>query len=197
MYLSTIAGFLIALFSVYSALMAEGGSISSMVNGPAAAIVFIGAAGAALMGTTFGNLLSIPMLMLQAIMAPKYNPAKPTDLVNACMRMSDKARQFGLPSLTSEIPVAVDEFMQRGIKLLVAGTEAKTVSHIMHEEIERIALTRWENVDTSEEDEQEHRDPENEEELLTIAEQETKLRAELDPQKRHEDLPRTIWRYIA
>jgi chemotaxis protein MotA len=138
MYLSTIAGFLIALFSVYSALMAEGGSISSMVNGPAAAIVFIGAAGAALMGTTFGNLFSLPMLMLQAIMAPKYNPAKPTDLVNACMRMADKARQFGLPSLTSEIPVAVDEFMQRGIKLLVAGTEAKTVGHIMHEEIERM-----------------------------------------------------------
>lgn len=138
MYLSTIAGFVIAVFSVYSALMAEGGSLSSMVNGPAASIVFIGAAGASLMGTTFGNLFSLPLLMLQAIMAPRYNPAKPTDLVNACMRMADKARQFGLPSLTSEIPVAVDEFMQRGIKLLVAGTEAKTVSHIMHEEVERM-----------------------------------------------------------
>lgn len=138
MYLSTIAGFLIAVFSVYSALMSEGGNLGSMVNGPAASIVFIGAAGASLMGTTFGNLLSIPGMMLQAILAPRYNPAKPTDLVNACMRMADKARQFGLPSLTSEIPVAVDEFMQRGIKLLVAGTEAKTVGHIMHEEVERM-----------------------------------------------------------
>jgi chemotaxis protein MotA len=138
MYISTIVGFILAIAAVYLALMDEGGNLGSMVNAPAAKIVFIGAFGAALMGTTFSNLFSFPMMLLQSILAPRYNPAKPTDLVNACMRMADKARQFGLPSLTSEIPVAVDEFMQRGIKLLVAGTDSKTVSHIMHEEIKRM-----------------------------------------------------------
>ncbi|MBC7544357.1 MAG: MotA/TolQ/ExbB proton channel family protein [Candidatus Sericytochromatia bacterium] len=138
MYLSTIVGFVLACSAVVLALMDEGGSLSSMVNGPAAKIVFIGALGAALMGSTFSTLLGLPGMMLQSILSPKYNPAKPTDLVNACMRMADKARQFGLPSLTSEIPVAVDEFMQRGIKLLVAGTDSKTVAHIMHVEIERM-----------------------------------------------------------
>ena len=138
MYISTIAGFVIAIAAVYGALMSEGGSLSGMINPPAAQIVFVGAAGAALMSTTFANFLAFPMLLIKAMLPAKYNPNKPTDLVNACMRMADKARQFGLPSLTSEIPVAIDEFMQRGIKLLVAGTDSKTVGHILHEEVERM-----------------------------------------------------------
>lgn len=138
MYISTIIGLVLGMGAVWLGIVDAGGTFKNYYDIPSLKIVLLATLGFTIMGCGLANALSFPAWFLQALLPPRYNPARPTDLVTACMRMADKARQFGLPSLTSEIPVAVDEFMQRGIKLLVAGTDSKTVEEIMMAEIDQM-----------------------------------------------------------
>lgn len=136
--MSTLIGLLTAIFAVYMSFYLEAmqfghaPNLANLLNGPAGMIVLVGSAGAALFMNTFGNIFSLPKFFLMAMLPNKY---KAGDIIVACQRMADKARQFGLPALTSEIPIAVDEFMRRGIKLLVSGVDSRTLRAMMEDEI--------------------------------------------------------------
>jgi len=79
--------------------------------------------------------LMMPLYLLQCLIPLPYKEA---EIITTFQRMADKVRGAGIPALTSEIPTAFDEFMRRGIKMVIAGTDSSTVKSIMHEEIARM-----------------------------------------------------------
>jgi chemotaxis protein MotA len=95
-------------------------------------IVIIGTLLAAMAMFSAMDILMMPIFLIKCVLPMPY---KEGDIVAAFQRMADKVKGAGIPSLTSEIPSAYDEFMRRGIKLVISGTDSHAIKEIMHEEI--------------------------------------------------------------
>src|SRR4029079_18379964 len=95
-------------------------------------IVVIGTLFCTMAMYTMMDIFMMPLYFIQCLLPLPY---KEGDIVSAFQRMADKVKGAGIPSLTSEIPSAYDEYMRRGIKLVISGTDSHAIKEIMHEEI--------------------------------------------------------------
>jgi chemotaxis protein MotA len=127
-----ILGLPLVLGSVYLCMLLSGQKLQDYIDYPSLIIVLGGSIGSAAIGSGFGSVFKLPALYIQAILP---YPTKQELVVVDMKRMADKARSGGLPALTSEIPVAPNEFVRRGIKLLVAGTDSEIVRTILEAEL--------------------------------------------------------------
>lgn len=147
--MTALVGLIIVVVAFLWSMQAAGQPISDYWDAPAAILVFLGAIGGATFCTDIKCLLFLPQLLLRAFLPLPY---KTPDLVVGLQRMADKVRQGGLPALTSEIPVAFDEYTKRSIKLLVAGTDSHVVREVMEAEIEgmearhKVVIAFFENI---------------------------------------------------
>lgn len=130
--MGVILGIPLVLAAIYGTMVINGQKPIEYYDRASLLIVLGGALGSAAVGSGFGMLFKLPMLYWQAIMP---FPTKQELVVVDMKRMADKARSGGLPALTSEIPVAPNAFVRRGIKLLVAGTDSEIVRTIMEAEL--------------------------------------------------------------
>lgn len=129
--------FILGLAFCFGAIiMGLGGvkTIPDYVDYPSLMIVLGGTIGVSIGMVGFGPVLSIPLLLIKLILPLPY---KEGDIVSAFQRMADKVKAAGVPSLTSEIPVAYDEFMRRGVKMVIAGTDSATIRSVLEDEIEQ------------------------------------------------------------
>ncbi|MFN8671522.1 MAG: MotA/TolQ/ExbB proton channel family protein [Candidatus Sericytochromatia bacterium] len=129
-----IGGFLSLLGGVY---IAEGAhfNIWTYWDLSAFVIVVIGTLFAAAGMYSIIDILMLPIYVLQCILPLPY---KEGDIVESFQRMADKVKGAGIPSLTSEIPSAYDEYMRRGIKMVISGIDSHAIEEIMHSEIEKM-----------------------------------------------------------
>lgn len=135
--MSIIFGILAAFAAVIGGVwIAEGSHFNIMGYWDLAAfvIVVLGTLFCAMAMYSMMDLLMMPIYFLQCILPLPY---KEGDIVDSCQRMADKVKGSGIPSLTSEIPSAYDDYMRRGIKLVISGTDSHAIRDIMHEEIEK------------------------------------------------------------
>ncbi|MGV3525626.1 MAG: motility protein A [Candidatus Sericytochromatia bacterium] len=127
-----IIGLPLVLVSIYIGMVMSNQKFEDYIDVASLVIVLGGSFGAAAVGSGFGMIFKLPVLYLQAILP---FPTKQELVVVDMKRMAEKARSGGLPALTSEIPTAPNEFVRRGIKLLVAGTDSEIVRTIMEAEL--------------------------------------------------------------
>lgn len=130
--MSFYLGFFLSLVAIYVTIQLLGASPSDFLDLHAFVIVVLGSIFAVCSATSFVYLLKLPVYLLKALLPV---PLKLANLVVDVKRMADKSRSGGLPALTSEIPAAPDEFTRRGIKLLIAGTDAQMVNTILDADI--------------------------------------------------------------
>lgn len=132
MDLATILGIVIAIASLLVANILEGGHTSALLKGSAALIVFGGTIGATM--TCFGldELKSIGSLFKIAFTSQDYTPLKVIDII---VRFAEKARREGLLALEADIAEIDDEFLQKGIQLIVDGTDPELVRDILETEL--------------------------------------------------------------
>lgn len=130
--MGVIVGLALCLGSIYATMIMSGQNPGDYIDGPSALIVVGGSLGAALMSSKVSNMFKIPIFYIQALLPLSM---KMGVIVVDLKRMADKARQGGLPALTSEIPVAPNPFVRRGLKLLTAGTDSKMVQMILEAEL--------------------------------------------------------------
>lgn len=130
--MGVILGIPLVLAAIYITMRINNQPLINYYDLSSLIIVLGGSLGSAAVGSGFGMLFKLPVLYLQAILP---YPTKQEVVVVDMKRMAEKARSGGLPALTSEIPVAPNEFVRRGIKLLVAGTDSEIVRTIMEAEL--------------------------------------------------------------
>jgi len=130
--MGVILGIPLVLVAIYISMRMNGQDPTSYYDEASLLIVLGGSLGSAAVGSGFGMIFKIPILYLQAMLP---YPTKQELVVVDMKRMAEKARSGGLPALTSEIPVAPNEFVRRGIKLLVSGTDSEIVRTIMEAEL--------------------------------------------------------------
>lgn len=98
-------------------------------------IVIMGTLTCAMSMYSIMDMLMMPIYFIQALLPLPY---KEGDIVESFQRMADKVKGGGIPALTSEIPSAYDEYMRRGVKLIISGTDSHAIKEIMHSEMDKI-----------------------------------------------------------
>ena len=130
--MSFLIGTICSLVVVFVTMRLLGASPAEFLDMHALVVVVFGSMAATATAFNFKHLFKLPIYFMKAMLPL---PMKDSAIVMDIKRMADKARQGGLPSLTSEIPGAPDEFARRGIKMLVSGNDSVVVQRMLEADI--------------------------------------------------------------
>lgn len=131
MDLLSIVGVILGFAAIIGGNYLEGGTIAALVNVPAAIIVIGGTLGAAMLQTPWQS-LKLAASHLAWVFSP---PALAFDqAVDKVVRWAMTARKEGLLGLETMAEMEDDFFAQKGLQLLVDGTEPENIRNIMEVE---------------------------------------------------------------
>lgn len=133
MDLLTIVGVLIGFAALLGGNFLEGGSWTSLLNGPAALIVVGGTVGAALLQTPKDRLRR-SLSLLPWVLTPPVTPWE--DGVRRIVRWATAARKEGLLGLEALSETEQDFFSRKGLQLLVDGSEPQDIRRVLENDLD-------------------------------------------------------------
>lgn len=144
MDLPLVLGFLLAIMSLAGGFMMDGGHLGALFKHTAAIIVFGGTIGATAISYSLGELKNVPKLFKIALFPKELEPAQVIDLV---VSLADEARREGLLYLENRLDEIDDQFLRKGVQLVVDGTDPELVRSIM--EVELFAIEERHHIGSS------------------------------------------------
>lgn len=128
----SIVGVIIGFAALIGGNFIEGGSIYSLLNGPAALIVIGGTLGAALLQTPKEG-LKRALRILPWVFRPPRNQFK--EGISQIVAWALAARKEGLLGLEQRADDEPDRFARKGLQLLVDGNEPEIIRRVMETEL--------------------------------------------------------------
>jgi chemotaxis protein MotA len=123
----------LAVFGLLGGAMMEGTTPVAFLNIPALLIVLGGTAGVCMASTGMEAMKRIPALYKKVFAGADHDlGAKVVELV----RYADRARRDGLLALEEELEGIDDDYLKKGLQLVVDGTDPDLVRDILEAEIE-------------------------------------------------------------
>ncbi len=135
MNIATIMGLIGALAMTVMAIYTSGGTIMTYVDLPSFLMVVIGAYFATFTSTTIAGALGMWSTIGYAMKMPKFDEK---GIIQRLLAFSDKARREGLLALEEELEDLDDEFMKKGLRLVVDGNDAEMIRNLMENELDQI-----------------------------------------------------------
>lgn len=132
MDLLSFIGVILGFAALIGGNLLEGGSWSSLINGPAALIVFGGTLGAAVLQTP-KNSLKRALAMFSWIFKPPRQRFKHG--ISRVVTWAKAARRDGLLGLENIAETEKDRFSRKGLQLLVDGSETAVIRHVMETDL--------------------------------------------------------------
>ena len=146
MNLSTVIGVCVTLALLVTAVLFDGNSLLTYVDIPAFMIIFGGSY--FVMYTYSGTLresLGMVGLIRLTFKLPKYDEH---GIIIKLMTMSEKARREGLLALEEELEDLDDEFVKKGMRLVVDGADAEIVRGLMENELNQMQARHGSKIAT-------------------------------------------------
>jgi chemotaxis protein MotA len=134
--IGVMVGLALGFGSVIGGMYLEGTSIGSYLVVSAAVIVFGGTMGATMASVGMNNFKKLPATLMKAI---NYTPLDRVGAIRTLVAYAEKARRSGLLVLEDDIQRADDEFLKKGVQLVVDGTDPELVKEILQTEVDSIA----------------------------------------------------------
>ncbi|TEU12906.1 MAG: motility protein A [Anaerolineales bacterium] len=131
MDISTVIGLVLGLGAMVGMVLLEGGSPGELIGIPAAVIVFGATFAASFVQFPLKVVLSLPKMIIQTF---QTHETKAAETIDQLVALADRARRDGLLTL-EETAGQLDQFLKKGIMLVVDGVDSKTVSEIMETEM--------------------------------------------------------------
>jgi chemotaxis protein MotA len=130
---TTAIGIVIAFVGLALGATMEGSQIPAFFNVPALVIIMSGTIGAVMASTSFESMKAIPALYKKAIggVVPDLN-----ERAELLVSLAERARREGLLALDDEVAKIDDEFVKKGLQLVVDGTDADIVAEVLEIETE-------------------------------------------------------------
>jgi chemotaxis protein MotA len=128
MIYSTYAGLFVAIISVIIAIFIEGAALGSFFIFSAILLILGGTLGATLASFSYRQIEN-----LLALLGKIFSKDKEFDITPTFLLLLDKTRKDGLLSLEDEIDSIPDELTQKGVRLIVDGTDPVSVEDILYE----------------------------------------------------------------
>lgn len=133
MDLATLVGLGVAFIAMIMTVVLEGGNPLSLLNLPAAVVVFGGTFGATLTSFTMDDAKKfMPWIMIAA----KENKNDPQEVIKTIVVLAETARREGILKLESSIEEIEDDFLRQGVTLIVDGTDYEVTKSILETEID-------------------------------------------------------------
>lgn len=111
----------------------EGGSAATLLNGPAAMIVFGGTTGAVMLQSPLPVFVRGIRMLPWVVVPPRLNP---DEAIENIVSWSNIARKEGLLGLESISETETDPFARKGLQLLVDGSEPEVMRGILEVEVD-------------------------------------------------------------
>ena len=128
----SLAGIAIGLIAIIGGQVLEGGHVTSLVQPTALLIVLGGTLGAVLLQSPF-HVFKRGMRMAQWVWVPPVIEQK--RLIDQILTWSQQSRREGLLALENYIPAIKDEFIRKGLQLLVDGADPERIRELMEVQI--------------------------------------------------------------
>lgn len=135
MDLATLVG-IAGAFGIVIMAMILGGDITMFVNIPSLLIVIVGSMFAVLMKYELGQFLGAAKILVKAF---AFKMSKPEAIIEEVVELAGLARKGGLLSLEGK--EVSDDFLAKGIQLLVDGHDPDVVSTLLNKE-KKLATAR-------------------------------------------------------
>lgn len=129
MDLGTIIGFIILNILL---VFGMGFNVAPFIDVPSMAIVIGGTFGSILVAYPLADFMKLPYIFKNTIVNKEQDIGL---LINMLLRFSEKARREGLLALESDIESIDDDFLKKGIQLVVDGTDPELVKSILESEV--------------------------------------------------------------
>ncbi|MDR2134619.1 MAG: MotA/TolQ/ExbB proton channel family protein [Treponema sp.] len=135
MDISSLLGILGALGMVVMSILTSGGSIMSVVDLPSFLMVAVGSYFALMLSASLSEALGIWSLFGRTFQIPVFNEQ---NIIQKMMAFSEKARREGLLALEDELEDLDDEFMKKGLRLVVDGADVEVIRNLMELELSQM-----------------------------------------------------------
>lgn len=132
MDLATVIGLVIAIASCALAVIL-GGDPMALINIPSVVVVFGGATGAVICAFPLAKTLNVHTVILKSVFNDTSDVA---DVIRELVKFAEIARREGILSLENHLDDMKEEFVVRGIKMAVDGTDPELIRVIMETELE-------------------------------------------------------------
>jgi chemotaxis protein MotA len=116
-------------------VFASGGSMLSYADLPSFLMVLVGSFFSVMLATSIPNAIGMFKILGLTFKVPNYDMP---GIIKKLMAFSDKARREGLLALEEELEDLDNEFMKKGLRLVVDGTDATIVRSLLEIEMGQV-----------------------------------------------------------
>ncbi len=135
MDIGTVAGLVVAIIALAMGVVLGGGNPMALIDLPSIAVVFGGTFGAILASFPLARVTKLHAIVLKSVFS---KPVDPVGTITDLVRYAEIARREGILALENLVPEMKDEFIVRGIKMAVDGTDPELINQIMETELEAL-----------------------------------------------------------
>lgn len=135
MDLSTIIGLLAGFALILMSILTGGGNLNSYVNLPSVFMTIGGSFAAIMVSNPLSRVLSMPKYIRQALRVKDWQEEK---IITTLVTFSEKARREGLLALEDDLEEVEDEFMKKGIRAVVDGSDPEIIKSMLYNELNQI-----------------------------------------------------------
>jgi chemotaxis protein MotA len=136
MDIATVIGLLAAIGCVLGSALMEGASIGSLIQIPAAVLVFGGTLGATMASVSLKEMTGLIGVTMKAFL---NKPHDPKHVIEELVKLAERARREGLLVLEEAARNLDDPFLKKGLGLAVDGVDPQTLRTILELEVENLA----------------------------------------------------------
>jgi chemotaxis protein MotA len=135
MDLATFLGVFGCLICTVMAIYTSGGNITMYLNLPSAIMVVVGSYLGLFTFSSISSSIGVFRTIGLTFKLPNFNEK---GIVTKLMSFSEKARREGLLALEEEIDDLDDEFMKKGLRLVVDGTDGGVIRTLLENELNQL-----------------------------------------------------------
>lgn len=129
---ATIGGLIIGFAALIVGFLLEGGGIGALSSHTAFIIVIGGTIGATVVSFSVEELKKIPSYLKEAFTERQYDLQ---GLIEDMVKMANQARREGLLTLEQSLKDIPDQFLRRGLQMVIDGVEGTRLREMMETEI--------------------------------------------------------------
>jgi len=133
--LGIIVGLIAGVVLTVIGILWGGGDMRAFINAPSVMITLGGSLASLFVGHPFSRVLNMVTYLRITMRPPNFQEER---LISQLVTFSEKARREGLLALEDDLEELEDDFLRKGIQLVVDGTDPEIIKNILYNELNQI-----------------------------------------------------------
>ena len=135
MDLATIIGIVLGIGFILFGIISGGGMMGSYIHIPSLLITVGGSFSGLIVANPLSRILGLVKYFLIAMRSVNYEEEK---IISTLVNFSERARREGLLALEDDLEEVEDNFMKKGIQLVVDGTDPEIIRSLLYNELNQL-----------------------------------------------------------